>query len=162
MVLIKVNEVPTTKEGLKDRTRRAWRINPSRLYGQGTLISVYRGKILQVYKILGYGIDKIEHDRVAFELEEIESDLIGRRIDTKTSNPCTIIDDLIFEYNGKFLISEVLDINDSLIFELHKLLGNHQYDEVRKILGEKISSDEYLDYLYSLLCKDLSSSTLNS
>ena len=33
MVLIKVNEVPTTKEGLKDRIRRAWRINPRRLYG---------------------------------------------------------------------------------------------------------------------------------
>ena len=92
MVLIKVNEVPTTKEGLKERTRRAWRINPSRLYGQDTVISVYRGQILEVYKILGYGADAISEGRIAFELEEIESDLRGKTIVTKTSNPCTIVE----------------------------------------------------------------------
>lgn len=97
MVLIKVNEVPTTKEGLKERTRRAWRINPSRLYGQDTLLSVYKGQILEVYKILGYTNDAIENDRIAFELEEIESDLRGKTIVTKTSNPCTIIETLEFK-----------------------------------------------------------------
>jgi hypothetical protein len=97
MILIKVNEVPTTKEGLKDRTRRAWRINPSRLYGQDTVISVYKGQILEVYKLLGYGKDKISDDRVAFELEEIESDLRGKIIITKTSNPCTIVETLEFK-----------------------------------------------------------------
>lgn len=97
MVLIKVNEVPTTKEGLKERTRRAWRINPSRLYGQDTLLSVYKGQILEVYKILGYTNDAIENDRIAFELEEIESDLRGKTIVTKTSNPCTIIENLEFK-----------------------------------------------------------------
>lgn len=97
MVLIKVNEVPTTKEGLKDRTRRAWRINPSRLYNQDTVISVYRGEILEVYKILGYGADKISEGRIAFELEEVESDLKGKKIITKTSNPCTIIENLEFK-----------------------------------------------------------------
>lgn len=97
MVLIKVNEVPTTKEGLKDRTRRAWRINPSRLYNQDTVISVYRGEILEVYKILGYGADKISDGRIAFELEEVESDLKGKKIITKTSNPCTIVETLEFK-----------------------------------------------------------------
>lgn len=97
MVLIKVNEVPTTKEGLKERTRRAWRINPSRLYGQDTVISVYRGQILEVYKILGYGTDAISEGRIAFELEEIESDLRGKTIVTKTSNPCTIVETLEFK-----------------------------------------------------------------
>jgi hypothetical protein len=97
MVLIKVNEVPTTKEGLKERTRRAWRINPSRLYGQDTVISVYRGQILEVYKILGYGADAISEGRIAFELEEIESDLRGKTIVTKTSNPCTIVETLEFK-----------------------------------------------------------------
>lgn len=97
MVLIKVNEVPTTKEGLKDRTRRSWRINPSRLYNQDTVISVYRGEILEVYKILGYGADKILDGRIAFELEEIESDLKGKKIITKTSNPCTIVETLEFK-----------------------------------------------------------------
>lgn len=97
MVLIKVNEVPSSKEGLKERTRRAWRINPSRLYGQDMLISVYKGQILEVYKILSYATDAIEKDRIAFELEEIESDLRGKRIVTKTSNPCTIIENLEFK-----------------------------------------------------------------
>lgn len=97
MVLIKVNEVPTTREGLKERTSRAWRINPSRLYNQDTVISVYRGEILEVYKILGYGADKISKGRIAFELEEIESDLKGKTIITKTSNPCTIVDTLVFK-----------------------------------------------------------------
>lgn len=97
MVLIKVNEVPTTKEGLKARTRRAWRINPSRLYNQDTVISVYRGEILEVYKLLGYEADKISDGRIAFELEEVESDLKGKRIITKTSNPCTIVENLEFK-----------------------------------------------------------------
>lgn len=97
MVLIKVNKVPTTRYGLKERTSRAWRINPSRLYNQDTVISVYRGEILEVYKILGYGDDKISEGRIAFELEEIESDLKGKTIITKTSNPCTIVDTLVFK-----------------------------------------------------------------
>ena len=97
MILIKVSEVPTTREGLKERTSRAWRINPSRLYNQDTVISVYRGEILEVYKILGYEADKISEGRVEFKLEEIESDLKGKTIITKTSNPCTIVDTLVFK-----------------------------------------------------------------
>ena len=97
MILVKVNEVPNTREGLKDRTRRAWRINPNRLYGQEIVLSVYKGQILEVYKLLGYDKDLLEPNRVAFELEEIESDLKGKTIVTKTSNPCTIINELEFK-----------------------------------------------------------------
>ena len=32
MIIFKINEVPTSKEGLKQRVQRAWKINPSRLY----------------------------------------------------------------------------------------------------------------------------------
>ena len=56
-----------------------------------------KGQILEVYKILGYSNDAIENDRIAFELEEIESDLRGKTIVTKTSNPCTIIENLEFK-----------------------------------------------------------------
>ena len=94
MVLIKINEVPTTREGLRERTSRAWRINPSRLYNQDKLISVYKGEILEVYKILGYEIDESLDGRVVFNLEEIESDLKGKKIVTKTANPCTIVETL--------------------------------------------------------------------
>lgn len=99
MVLIKISEVPNTKEGLKDRTKRAWRINSSRLYNQDKVMVVYKGEILEVYKLLGYTKDAIEENRIAFELEEMESNLKGKVIETKTSNPCTIVneDELVFK-----------------------------------------------------------------
>ncbi|MCT6901911.1 MAG: hypothetical protein M3Z48_01625 [Lactobacillus sp.] len=98
MLIIKVNEVPNSKEGLKERVRRAWRINTDRLYNQKELIAVYKGEILEVYKVLSYGKDQIEEKRVAFELEEIPSELKGKKIIYKTANPCTIVDveDLVF------------------------------------------------------------------
>ncbi|TYR81189.1 hypothetical protein FZC66_04815 [Priestia megaterium] len=92
MIVIKVNEVPNSKEGLRDRVRRAWRISQDRLYNQEELMAVYKGEILEVYKVLSYGKDQIEENRVAFELEEIPSDLKGKRIEYKTANPCTIVD----------------------------------------------------------------------
>ena len=99
MILIKISEVPNTKKELKERTRRAWRINSSRLYNQDKVMVAYKGEILEVYKLLGYTQDAIRKDRVAFELEEIESNLRGRVIETRTSNPCTIIneDELVFK-----------------------------------------------------------------
>jgi hypothetical protein len=93
MILIKVNEVPNSKEGLKERTRRAWRINQDRLYNQDILIAVYKGEILEEYKVLGYGADQVEPKRVAFDLEEVpNSQLKGKTIDYRTANPCTIVD----------------------------------------------------------------------
>ncbi|BBU38097.1 hypothetical protein APP_03890 [Aeribacillus pallidus] len=92
MIVIKINEVPNSREGLKERVRRAWKINPNRLYNQKELIAVYKGEILEVYKVLGYEQDKIQPDRVAFELEEIPSPLKGKKIIYRTANPCTIVD----------------------------------------------------------------------
>lgn len=92
MIVIKVNEVPNSQEGLRDRVRRAWRISSDRLYNQKELIAVYKGEILEVYKVLSYGKDQIHENRVAFELEEISSDLKGKKIIYKTANPCTVID----------------------------------------------------------------------
>jgi hypothetical protein len=94
MIVIKINEVPNSKEGLKDRVRKAWRINPDRLYNQEELIAVYKGEILEVYKVLGYEKVREENDRIAFELKEVPSDLKGKKIFYKTANPCTIVDDV--------------------------------------------------------------------
>jgi hypothetical protein len=94
MIIIKINEVPTSKEGLKQRVQRAWKINPSRLYNQKELIAVYKGEILEVYTVLGYEKDKEHEGRIAFELDEITSDLKGKKINYRTANPCTIIDDV--------------------------------------------------------------------
>lgn len=93
MIVIKVNEVPSSKEGLKKRVKRAWRISMNRLYNQEELIAVYKGEILEVYKVLSYGKDQEDVNRVAFELEEIPSDLRGQKIIYPTANPCTIVDE---------------------------------------------------------------------
>ena len=93
MIVIKVNEVPNSKEGLRSRVEKRWRISPDRLYNQEYLIAVYRGEILEVYKVLSYKRDKDEPNRVAFDLEEVSSDLKGKRIIYKTANPCTIVDE---------------------------------------------------------------------
>lgn len=99
MIIIKVKEVPNSREGLKDRVRRAWRMNMDRLYNQTELIALYKGEILEVYKILSYQKDEQEPNRVAFELEEVSSPLKGKKIIYRTSNPATIMDvnDLVFE-----------------------------------------------------------------
>lgn len=93
MIVIKVNEVPTSREALKARVKRAWRISADRLYNQEELIAVYKGEILEVYKIISYEKDQMEHNRVAFELEEKTSRLKGQKIKYRTANPCTIIDE---------------------------------------------------------------------
>ncbi|OAB27859.1 hypothetical protein [Paenibacillus macquariensis] len=99
MIIIKVKEVPNSKESLRERVRRAWRMNIDRLYNQTNLIAVYKGEILEVYKILSYQKDEQEPNRVSFELEEVSSALKGKKIIYRTSNPATIIDenDLEFE-----------------------------------------------------------------
>lgn len=79
MIIIKVNEVPNSKESLKARVRRAWRMNIDRLYNQEELAAVYRGEILEVYRVISYKKDEMEPDRVAFELEEISSPLKGKK-----------------------------------------------------------------------------------
>jgi len=98
MIVIKVNEVPNSKEGLKERVQRAWRIKLDRLYNQYELIAVYQGEILEVYKVLSYDRDLLEEKRVAFKIEEITSDLKGLKIDYKTANPCTIVDKKDLKY----------------------------------------------------------------
>lgn len=92
MVIIKINEVSKSKEDLKERVRRAWRMDQGRLYNQQHLVALYRGEILEVYKILSYDTDHEYKDRVAFELEEIESTLKGKKVHYPTSNPATICD----------------------------------------------------------------------
>lgn len=92
MVIIKINEVPKSKEELKERVRRAWKMDQGRLYNQHDLAALYRGEVLEVYKILSYDTDHEHKDRVAFELEEIESALKGKKVKYPTSNPATIRD----------------------------------------------------------------------
>jgi len=98
MIIIKVKEVPNSKEALKERVRRAWRMNIDRLYNQSELAALYKGEILEVYKIISYQKDDQEPNRVSFELEEISSPLKGKRIVYRTSNPATIMNEKDLEF----------------------------------------------------------------
>lgn len=92
MIVIKLNDVPDTKESLKKRTSRAWKTRLERLQNQKELICLHKGKILAAYKVLSYAPDKQDPKRVEFELEEISSELVGRKLVYKTGYPCTIVD----------------------------------------------------------------------
>jgi hypothetical protein len=93
MIVIKINKVPSSKEGIKERARKAWRIKQDRLYNQDKLIVVYKGEILEEYKVLGYGPAENEPNRVAFDLDEVpNSQLKGQKIEYPTANPCTIVE----------------------------------------------------------------------
>jgi hypothetical protein len=92
MIVIKVNEVPNSKQGLLERARKAWRINPDRLYNQDEAIAVYKGEILEVYEVKGYRPDDQQEERVQFDLSEKPSNLKGRKIVYRTANPCTIVE----------------------------------------------------------------------
>ncbi|MFD2446701.1 hypothetical protein ACFSO7_22435 [Bacillus sp. CGMCC 1.16607] len=142
MIVIKVNEVPNSREGLKERTRRAWRINPARLYNQDTLIAVYKGEILEEYKVLGYGQDEIETDRVAFDLEEVpNSKFKGQKIEYKTSNPCTLVDPSEFglvelhpNFNKQYRFVEPKIQEKQLTEALEKGLGRSLDDREKRYI----------------------------
>ncbi|OJD69619.1 hypothetical protein [Bacillus sp. NH11B] len=72
MIVIKVKEVPNSKDGLKNRVQRAWRINLDRLYNQDKLMAVYKGEILEVSKVLSYQKDTLETNRVAFNQKKYQ------------------------------------------------------------------------------------------
>ncbi|WP_215192044.1 hypothetical protein [Exiguobacterium sp. s7] len=92
MIVIKINKLPTSKEELKERTRRAWKRNIRTLTNETELITLYKGKIVGVFTILGIKQDELEPNRVAFVLSEKSSPLVGKNVHYSTSNPCTVID----------------------------------------------------------------------
>lgn len=97
MVLIKISEVPSSRKALLERVIKYWKIKLETICDQNTVIATHKGEIVSVYKILGGMIAPHNPGRIEFKLEEIESDLKGKRIVSKTSNPCTILSELNFK-----------------------------------------------------------------
>lgn len=93
MIIIKINQVPDTASGLKERTSRAWKANIKNYINEERLIVVHQGVILEEYDVNTVMPDKLEPNRICFDLTEVnESKLKGMLINYKTSNPCTIVD----------------------------------------------------------------------
>lgn len=151
MIIIKVNEVPNSRQALKDRVSRAWRINRDRLYNQDSLIAVYKGEILEEYEVKSYGPDKVEPKRVAFELEEKENSVLkGQHIDYPTSNPCTIAEpsDLgltnpegmkklkIYKQDNEFVVERVNEFNHTSKHFFSSELGLFEYLDANRHLFE--------------------------
>lgn len=93
MIIIKINKVPDSASGLKERTSRAWKANIKNYINEDRLIVVHQGVILEEYDVNAVMPDKLEPNRICFDLTEVhESKLKGMLINYKTSNPCTTID----------------------------------------------------------------------
>lgn len=106
MIIIKINERPSSPEALKLRTSRAWKANIKNLINEDTLISVHQGLILEEYNVNAILPDEEEPKRVRFELTEVQqSKLKGLLISYPTSNPCTTMD--IEE------LGEIIMVNDT-------------------------------------------------
>lgn len=97
MVLIKISEVPSNRSALMERVRKSWRIKLETACNQNTVIATHKGEIVAVYKILGGMVSPNIQGRIEFKLKEIESGLKGRKIITRTPNPCTIVDKIVFK-----------------------------------------------------------------
>ncbi|MGH4139383.1 hypothetical protein [Clostridium sp.] len=97
MVLIKISEVPQSSAQLLERVSRSWKRKLETVSKQDTAVVTHRGEIVAVYKILGGRVAPHCQGRIEFVLEEIESDLKGRKIVSRTSNPCIIVEKLNFK-----------------------------------------------------------------
>lgn len=93
LVIIKINKMPKTTNEIIERGKRAWVIKLPRVSNQTLAAILYRGNVLVVCKILDCKQDDIQMNRVAFQFEEIEHYLKGKKIKYPTSNPCTIADE---------------------------------------------------------------------
>lgn len=96
MVVIKINEIPNGgQSALKVRAERAWKISIEKLIGQTKAIVMYKGCILEEYKIISYSQDLLEPDRIAFNFSIIPNSLFkGLKVNYPTSYPCTITNKL--------------------------------------------------------------------
>lgn len=157
MIVIKVNEVPTSKETLKERVRRAWRINSGRLYNQDKLIALYKGEILEEYKVLGYGPDDEHEGRVAFDLEENQrSHWKGKKIEYKTSNPCTIVnprdlglwEEELLEVHSRWSYPREDGLYESLVGK-DLLFHDTHHGSARLLKGATLEDIERLDDSYT-------------
>jgi len=97
MVLIKISEVPSNSAQLMERVSKSWKRKLETVSNQDTAIVTHRGEIVAVYKILGGMVAPHCPGRIEFVLEAIESELKGRKIISKTSNPCIIVEQLNFK-----------------------------------------------------------------
>lgn len=95
VLVIKINVNPQSAEGLKERTRKAWKINPKRLDDVKHVIVMYQQEVLEEYTLgspVIYHLDGEEKGRVELELQNYEDEktLKGKYIKYQTSNPATI------------------------------------------------------------------------
>ena len=95
VLVIKINMVPSSKEGLEERTRKSWKVSPKRLDDVKHIIVMHNQVVQEEYTIgdtLVYHLEGELKGRVELQLKEYteEKTLKGKKIKYLTSNPATI------------------------------------------------------------------------
>lgn len=98
--LVKINELPLTKEELKKRASGNWGITQPKMANIEYVIVTFRTEVVAVYKLKNifesneeWGTRNKRKPRLAFELEETEyyKEYLNQRINTRASNPISTI-----------------------------------------------------------------------
>lgn len=97
-ILIKLNELPASKEKLMERASGNWAITPQALFNTTYALVTYRTEIVAVYRVRSIDESdepwgKSNKKRLRFNFEETEDykELKNRKIVTKGSNPASTI-----------------------------------------------------------------------
>lgn len=90
-------EIPKSKENLLERSRGAWPINNMNLLKHlETMVVLHKQKIMSVYAINGFEKVVEEHkgkkNRTLFNINEIETDLVGKQVKYVTANVASTMD----------------------------------------------------------------------
>ena len=105
-LLIKLKELPLSKEGLKERASGNWGISQEKLVNVEYVIVSYKTEIVAVYKLNTiFESDELwgkkNKNRLKFDFEETDkfSELKSKKIISRTSNPVSTLlgSDLVFK-----------------------------------------------------------------
>lgn len=96
MIVIKINEPISTENELRKRAEFSWKITPKKIKDETHAIVVFKGTILEEYKIINFGPVSDNPGRIAFNFSPVpNSKLKGFSIDYPTSYPCTVTKKLV-------------------------------------------------------------------
>ena len=93
MVVVELNNVPYTEEGLRESVRGLLKTGQNKLDKEDTVLAIYRGNIVEVYKMFPNNTDLIHKEKNFGLIEDEDSKLKGERLIFSSSSNSGIIDE---------------------------------------------------------------------
>lgn len=85
------NNVPLhDKDALRERARGFWKVSTARLNETRNMLLLFNGTVIGAYTIGSKILLDQDARRVKFELTDVDSHFIGKRLDYPTANPISI------------------------------------------------------------------------